>query len=158
VAPPGVTAAKSDPVQANSDLVQKCRAVGNDDTLRGYDPAIHGQIRAAYHRAFPQAPAPAQPVLQNQTNIRCMDHRLLVCFTGANLPCGKMNQAPDNQGADAFCRSAPDAAVVPMVATGHDTIYAYRCVAGQAKIADRIIKDLDQRGFARQLWTPLSTP
>jgi hypothetical protein len=77
--------------------------------------------------------------------------------TGTNLPCGKLNQSRANTGADTFCYTNPDAAVVPMVATGHDTIYAYRCVSGYAEITSRTYEEIDRRGFARQLWTPLST-
>ena len=55
-------------------------------------------------------------------------------FTGANLPCGKMNTARDNQGADDYCRANPDVDVVPAFATGHDTIYSYRCAGGRPVI------------------------
>ena len=83
-----------------------------------------------------------------------MNGRLLACFTGANLPCAKMNTSRDNAGAEAFCRSSPDANVVPAFATGHDAAYRYRCTSGQAKIVGNTFA-LDQRGFAAKLWAPM---
>jgi hypothetical protein len=69
------------------------------------------------------------------------------CFTGANLPCVKMNIARDNEGPDAFCRSNPNAPGGPAFASGHDSIYAYRCRGRRAEVESTIFP-LDARGFA----------
>jgi hypothetical protein len=79
---------------------------------------------------------------------------MLACFSGANLPCGKLNLARDNRGAAAFCAANPNAQVVPAYATGHDAAYLYRCVGGQAEISGETYLP-DERGFAAELWTPL---
>ncbi|HEX2940859.1 MAG TPA: hypothetical protein VHO91_07410 [Rhodopila sp.] len=136
------------------NLAAQCAAAGNDDTVRPYDPSLRDALRTSFQRQFPQAPTDARTIAA-QTHIRCMDGRLYVCFTGANLPCGKMNTAPTNKGADAFCRSNPNAPVVPAFAAGHDSIHEYRCRSGKAEVTGRTLFDLDARGFAKRLWTPL---
>ncbi len=140
---------------AEGNLAARCAQLRNDDTLRGYDPALRPGLLKAFARLFPDAPQPpATQVLQTGASVRCMDGRLLACFVGANLPCGKMNAARDNPGADAFCRDNPAAEFVPAFATGHDTIYAYRCRSGRAEITGTTFA-LDRRGFAAKLWVPL---
>jgi hypothetical protein len=143
------------PLQSNVGLAEHCARVRNDDTIHPYDPLLKAGLLGAYVHLFPQARMPPDDrTFEAGTNIRCMDGRLLACFTGANLPCSKMNTVRDNQGANAFCRSNPDAPVVPAFATGHDTIYAYRCVSRRAEV-EGMTFPLDARGFAATLWAPV---
>jgi hypothetical protein len=140
---------------AEAGLAAECEQVRNDNTIHPYDPSLRAGLLGAYARLFPQARMPPnEQEFQAGAHIRCMDGRLLACFTGANLPCEKMNTARDNKGAEAFCRTNPDAPVVPVFATGHDTIYSYRCVAGRAEITGTTFP-MDARGFAATLWTPV---
>jgi hypothetical protein len=140
---------------ADPGLAARCARVHDDDTVEGYVPALHEGFVKAFERLFPSASQPPdEREIQAGAHIRCMDGHLLACFTGANLPCSKMNAARDNRGADAFCRANPDAPAVPAFATGHDTIYQYRCVSGRADVTGTLL-DLDRRGFAARLWTPL---
>ena len=132
----------------------RCARVHNDDAMRGYDPALHDGIAAAFGRLFPGAPPPDEQMLQVQTHIRCMDGHLLACFTGANLPCGKISTVRGNQGATTFCRANPNADSVPAYATGHDTAYTFRCRSGEAEISGTTFP-LDARGFAASLWAPI---
>lgn len=137
------------------DLHKLCRQARNDDTIRDYSPALRDGTVQAFRKLAPDAQGtPDDSELQTQAQYRCMDGKVLVCFVGANLPCVKMNASRDNPGADAFCRSNPNQDGVPAVATGHDTIFSYRCRAGKAEVAGRIW-ELDKRGFARKLWTAL---
>jgi hypothetical protein len=134
---------------------EQCARVRNDDTIHPYDPVLKAGLLGAYAHLFPQARIPPDDrTFGAGTHIRCMDGRLLACFTGANLPCSKMNIVRENKGADAFCRSNPDSSVVPALATGHDTIYAYRCVARRAEV-EATIFPLDARGFAAALRAPV---
>jgi hypothetical protein len=143
------------PPQAAAGLAEQCIRVQSDDTVRGYDPSVRAGLLRAYAQLFPQARIPRdEHAFQDGTHIRCMDGRLLACFTGANLPCSKMNVTRDNTGADAFCRANPDAPVVPAFATGHDAAYLYRCSAGRAEITGGTFP-LDARGFAASLWAPV---
>ena len=143
-------------VQAeNADMAARCAQVRNDDTVRPYDPSQRAGLIRAYARLFPGAPTPPpEAQLKNGAHIRCMNGQLFACFTGANLPCGKMNKARDNHGADEYCRANADADVVPAFATGHDTIYSYRC-AGERSVIVEPTLTLDARGFAASLWAPL---
>jgi hypothetical protein len=132
-----------------------CAQARDDDTVRRYEPSLRAGLLRAYAHLFPQARMPPnEQEFQAGAHVRCMDGRLWACFTGANLPCEKMNTARDNKGAEAFCQTNPDAPVVPAFAAGHDTIYSYRCVAARAEITGSTFP-LDARGFAATLWAPV---
>jgi hypothetical protein len=138
-----------------NDLPQLCRQVQNDDTIRPYSHGLFGQTVAAFKTLFPDArDTPDESELSGQAQYRCMNGKALVCFIGANLPCAKMNASRDNMGADDFCRQNANAEEVPAFATGHDSVYAYRCRNGKAEVADEIWQ-LDGRGFATKLWVEL---
>jgi hypothetical protein len=140
---------------ANAGPADQCAQVRNDDTIRPYEASLRAGLLKAYAHLFPHARMPPdEHTFRAGAHIRCMEGRLLVCFTGANLPCAKMNTSPDNEGATAFCRAHPDASGVPAFATGHDAAYNYRCVAGEARI-DGETFPLDPRGFAATLWAPV---
>jgi hypothetical protein len=86
-----------------------------------------------------------------------MDGAVYVCTVGANLPCqSKADRARRNSGADVFCRDNRDAEIVPAYATGHRTIFEWRCVSGKAMRGKAIFK-LDRRGFQRAIWRRLKT-
>jgi hypothetical protein len=143
------------PAQAMGADLADCARLHNDDTIHGYVPALHDGLARAFGRLFPSAPNPPdERAIEAGAHIRCMDGRLLACFTGANLPCEKMSTARDNPGAVAFCRANPEADAVPAFATGHDTIYGYRCRSGRPDITGTVFP-LDRRGFAAELWAPL---
>jgi hypothetical protein len=141
---------------ADDGLAARCAVVRDDDTIHGYEPPLHAGLVGAFEKLFPGASIPPdERTLEAGAHIRCMDGRLFACFTGANLPCGKMNTVRDNHGAEMFCRENPDSDAVPAYATGHETIYTYRCVSGRPRI-DGTLFTLDRRGFAAELWTPLN--
>jgi hypothetical protein len=140
---------------ASADTAAQCAQAGNDDTIIPYDPSLQAGLARAYARLFPGAPIPPlEAQLKDGANIRCMNGRLLACFTGANLPCGKMNAGRDNPGADEYCHADANADVVPAFATGHEAIYSYRCTDGRPEIVGTTFS-LDARGFAARLWAPL---
>jgi hypothetical protein len=86
--------------------------------------------------------------------VRCAGSRLMACVTGANLNCFKANARRSLPGASEFCRANPDADDVPMAATGHDTIYAWRCVGGRA-LATKVIVAVDAQGYDAGNWKAL---
>jgi hypothetical protein len=140
---------------AEPDPAAQCARIRDDDTIRPYAPAIRAGLLTAYAKLFPQARTPAEAELQAGAHIRCMDGNLLACFTGANLPCAKLNTTRVSIGADAYCHSNPDADFVPAYVVGHDTAYVYRCVAGKPSITGGTFP-LDARGFAAPLWAPMN--
>lgn len=134
------------------DLYKLCRKVKNDDTVRPYSHALYVGTVKAFKKLFPDAKAaPEESELATQANYRCMNGKLLACFVGANLPCAKMNAGRDNPGADDFCKTNPNQDFVPLVATGHDAVYAYKCQNGKAVVSGTAWA-LDKRGFATKLW------
>ncbi len=134
---------------------EQCRQVRNDDTIRPYDASLRPGLLKAYAQLFPRARMPPEEKqFEASAHIRCMDGRLLACFTGANLPCSRMDSKQQNEGASAYCKDNADAPFVPAFATGHDSAYAYRCVGGQALVTGETFK-IDPRGFATSLWAPI---
>jgi hypothetical protein len=142
----------------DTDLSAICARLGDDDTIRDYDPALRDRTAAAFKTTFPDAKALPDGVFwETQAHYRCMDGRVMVCFVGANRPCARMNAKRENPGADRFCHDNPDAASVPAYAIGHDSIHAYRCRDGRAEVTGTT-RQLDRRGFARDLWVALPAP
>ena len=143
-----------------SDARQTCSRTRDDDTIRPLPAALAAQAMQA--QAGPGGP-PASgrpPTSQdlasylNQTYFRCMDGLVYVCSIGANLPCtGKPDMRRSIPAVADYCRTSPDADAVPMVVTGHSTIYGWACVKGRPVITDRV--QLDRRGFQANIWTPL---
>jgi len=90
-------------------------------------------------------------VVRRGAFVRCAKGRLLACAVGANLNCGKANTRRSLPGASAFCRTNPDADNIPMVATGHDTIYAWRCL-GKRAVATKAVVAVDSEGYDAGNW------
>jgi hypothetical protein len=139
---------------AASDPFTYCERAGTDDRLTraagGTDEAA-GKILEPHLRAALGLPAEV-PLPLGSVSWRCMQGKVYVCAVGANLPCGaKANRTKKNPGAEAYCRENPDTPDVPAFATGHETIYSWRCAAGKAVRGAPIAK-LDRRGFRRDLW------
>ena len=83
--------------------------------------------------------------------VRCVGTKLLACYIGANLNCGKADQRRSLAGASAYCRENPGSESIPMVATGHDTIYQWRC-AGRRAVAGKAILAVDRQGYIVENW------
>jgi hypothetical protein len=83
--------------------------------------------------------------------VRCAGTRLLACAVGANLNCGKANASRSLPGAREFCFANPDADNIPMAATGHDTIYTWRCV-GRHAVAGKTVLAVDRDGYDAGNW------
>ncbi len=86
--------------------------------------------------------------------VRCAGGRLMACWVGANLDCGKANVHRRLVGASAWCRDHPGSESIPMVATGHDTIYDWRC-EGRRAVAGKPNRALDARGYIVDNWKRL---
>ena len=106
---------------ADDDLAATCARVGDDDALRDYQPSLKAGAAKIFKTMFPGANSPPdEAMLRAQAKFRCMDGKVYACFIGANLPCGKLNTSRHNAGAEAYCRTDPEADFIPMAATGHD--------------------------------------
>lgn len=131
---------------AASSPVEYCRAVGNDDTLR----PVPGSLVPAVARLFQLHAMPAAE-LRRTSYFRCARHRVWVCVVGANLHCGKADTRRTLPGADAWCAEHPGSDFIPASATGHDTIYRWRC-DGPRAAADGPALTLDPNGFIAEFW------
>lgn len=125
-----------------------CSRVGTDDTLRNAPASLAPAINAVFGTRMSPAEA------ARSTFYRCIRGRVLVCTIGANLPCGKANVSRTLPGADAYCRDNPNADFIPMAATGHDTIFEWRCSGRRATVVKQT-GQVDARGFVKQYWKPL---
>lgn len=126
-----------------------CARSGNDDTRKPIPAALVPAVNAVFGTSMPAETAVASTVF------RCANGHVLVCTAGANLPCGPANTSRvPGPGASAWCRDHPDETFIPAVATGHDTIFAWRCRHG-APVVDRQVLTVDARGFVAQYWKSL---
>ena len=140
---------------AHADPAETCARIGNDDTVRPYQRTLRQGFARAFKALFPDAKGSvSDTLLRDQGAFRCMDGKLYACFTGANLPCGKISTVRNNPAVDRYCAAAGTTDVVPLYVSGHDSAYSYRCVGGHGVIADEVWT-LDRRGFAAKLWAPL---
>ncbi len=87
----------------------------------------------------------------NTAFVRCAGRPLMGCYVGANLNCDKANTRRVLPGATAWCRSNPDVASIPMVATGHDTVYEWSC-RGKRAVAGRQVMQVDPQGYIADNW------
>lgn len=126
-----------------------CTRAGTSDSLQPIPASLVPAVNAVFGTSMPTQAA------MDTTVFRCADGHVLVCTSGANLPCGRANigRTP-GPGVVAWCRDHPNAAVIPAVATGHDTIFAWRCQGDTPRI-DRQALKVDQRGFVSQYWKRL---
>ena len=144
-----VAASAVTPVSAQAESpVQTCSRLGTDDTLRKVPASLGVAVNAVFGMRMPPADA------ARMTSYRCFEGRVLLCTVGANLPCGKANVSRTLPGADAYCRDNPDAAVIPAFATGHDTVFEWRCSGRKATVVKQIAQ-VDARGFVQEFWKPL---
>jgi hypothetical protein len=123
-----------------------CAKVINDDELRGAPHALAPAIKQLFHVTGAYA--------AQTTRYRCAAGKVMLCNEGANLPCGKANIRRSLPGATAWCKEKPTSNFIPMVATGHDTIYTWHCANGVATPGDPVRK-IDARGFFADYWRQL---
>ncbi len=113
--------------------------------LKGVKPAPPA-LQARIAEAFGIDPAGATHAV-----IRCAGETLMACSLGANLNCGKADARRALPGATAYCRDNPDSDFIPMFATGHATIYDWRCSGGKA-VPGKTVVTMDSQGFDAQNW------
>jgi hypothetical protein len=128
---------------------QFCTGVTTDDTLRPVPESLVPAVNTVFGTRMPARMA------TDTTVFRCASGHVLVCTTGASLPCGpaNANRTPD-AGMQQWCRDHPAEAFIPAVATGHDTIFEWRCRDGTPQVV-RQTQTVDPRGFISAYWQVL---
>ncbi len=119
-----------------------------DGTLLPIPPELAPRVTATFHARMTPAEVARNGVL------RCDGQAVLACLTGANLNCGPADRTRRNHGAAVWCRAHPDARFVPKFATGHTTVFDWRCAGQRAAIAAQV-QQVDARGFVRGAWRAL---
>ena len=126
-----------------------CKRIGTDDASHPIPTELVPAVNAAFGLRL------SERVATDTTVFRCTGGRVMICTTGANLPCGKANtRRTASAGVARWCRDTSDVSVVPAVVTGHDTIYEWRCRSGVALITRQALH-VDPRGFIAELWKTL---
>jgi hypothetical protein len=131
-----------------------CTRVGTHDRLGSPLGATTGAALAALEPYLPEAlGVPSEASLRpNEIFWRCMDDKVYVCARGANIPCdSKADRSKVSRGAENYCRENPTAAEVPAYATGHRTVYGWKCNDGHAERGPTVIAT-DRRGFRTDIW------
>lgn len=132
------------------DLQTYCAKVGNDDRVKPVPDALLSDAR----RMFDVPADITASIVKATTSFRCMNGAVWLCNYGVNLICGKADVSRNSPGADRFCKQNPDSIGVPMSATGHATVYDWKCVGREARIIGRIV-EIDGRGFMTENWKQL---
>jgi hypothetical protein len=132
------------------DVQAYCARVGDDDRVQPIPDALLPNAR----RMFDVEAGTADSYVQATTSVRCMNGAVWLCSYGANLICEKADVSRDSPGADQFCKQNPDSIGVPMAATGHATVYDWKCVGREARITGQIV-EVDGRGFIAGNWKQL---
>lgn len=132
------------------DVQSLCVRGADSDRVRPIPAALVPEAR----RLFSFSSDTPSAYIRKSTSFRCMEGKVWLCTTGANLVCGKANASRKSAGAAAFCKENPGSDVVPMAATGHDTIFEWKCVGTKAVITKPVVT-VDPRGFIADNWKPL---
>ncbi len=147
--------APASPATSYTDPFAYCGAVTTIDSpdARYTGPAVPDSIAMGLKRAY-QAPADAPlDSFRQGTSWRCMGGRVYACTVGANLPCAAKadtNRTPTAATTE-FCQNSPNADVIPIVVTGRETIFEWRCSDGKPAIV-RAIAQPDAQGFIANIW------
>lgn len=141
-------------LSAVEDPFGYCARVGTNDRLGKTDGAANGAALVAlmpYLHGALGLPRDAS-LSEHEFFWRCMDGKVYVCARGANIPCdSKADFAKLNRGAENYCRENPNATEVPAYATGHRTVYLWKCTAGRAERGPKA-GATDRRGFRTDFW------
>lgn len=132
------------------DLNAFCLKSGNDDRVK----PIPAQLVADVRRLFELSQDEPAALVSKSTVYRCMSGKVWLCNYGANLVCGKANASRISRGAAVYCKQNPGSDSVPMAATGHDTIFEWKCVGTKPQASGQIAT-VDPRGFIAENWKPL---
>ena len=140
--------ASARPAHAHTPVQPLCAAHETSNIPRPVPESLAATVNATFGTSMPAQMAASTSVY------RCAGGQLMLCTTGANLPCGKADTSrTQGTGARAWCKQNPNTDFTPAYATGHDTIFAWRCADGAPKI-EKPIFNVDAQGFITQFWRP----
>jgi hypothetical protein len=141
-APPAKSVAIAPSTIAGSQSRPLCAGQGTDDVVRPIPPSLYDFANKLFGEDA-----------TSTTVYRCMSGMVLVCPIGNGFSCDRPSTDRRNPGADQYCRENPGSDFVPMAASGHGTIYTWKCAGGRAVVD--FVEKLDERGFRADAWNPL---
>jgi hypothetical protein len=138
-----------------------CAAVGTVDApdARYAGPTMPDTVAKGLRAALGMPESAPLEFFRHHSIWRCMAGKVYTCTFGANLPCGEKadtSRSP-TPAMTTFCRENPGSAAIPMVVTGHATVYAWRC-AGGAPAIERQFTTPDAQGFLAIIWHEIEAP
>lgn len=145
-----------------TDPFAYCAAVPNVDSpdARYTGEALPDALMSGYLQASGAAPnAAADENFRKMTIWRCMQSKVYVCNFGANLPCdskANVDKTPTSAMND-FCAQNPGSDSIPMVVTGHTTIYNWHCASDKAEALDAFTQ-VDEAGYIANIWYEVAEP
>jgi hypothetical protein len=151
---------KTPTLETFSDPFSYCASVGTIDKpdtrysgLKTSDVIVKGYLKAAgldVNADYPSA-------FKDMTIWRCMDKKVYACNFGANLPCDSKANTDKNptQAMADFCKENQNSDFIPMVVTGHETIYSWHCVKDTPALLDQISR-VDASGYIENIWYPIT--
>jgi hypothetical protein len=153
-----VTQTTSTP-QTFSDPFAYCTAVGQIDKpdARYTGPIMSDALFRSYLKAANlNVNGDIPEDFKKMTTWRCMDHKVVACNFGANIPCdSKANtDKTPTQGMLDYCKQSPEVDFIPMSVTGHNVIYGWGCVKGQPQIMQQL-DTVDTAGYPANFWVTL---
>ena len=113
------------------DVQAYCANVGDDGGVKTIPAGLVAQARKLFFKPFS---AVSDAEVRDSTSFRCMSGEIWLCNYGANLVCDKANVSRESAGATASCKENLGSDSVPMAATGHDTIYSWKCAGYKAHL------------------------
>ena len=132
-----------------------CKAAENIDSPNPeYDgPKLPDVIAEKLRKDMGVSDTMPEDMFNDGTSWRCMDGKVYACNVGANLPCqGRANVSKEpNDGMLNYCGENPDAEFIPMFATGHTTVYEWKCDNGTPEIVKQIA-ETDKAGYIKDIW------
>jgi hypothetical protein len=136
------------------DPFEYCAAVGTVDTpdARYTGEKTPEAIVTGLQKALNASDAPIE-WFTNGSFWRCMNGKVYGCFVGGNLPCeakADTERAPTQAEKD-FCAQNPNSDFIPMVVTGRETVYEWRCTNGVPEIVRQFVEP-DAAGFLSNIW------
>lgn len=129
-------------------LGQYCGRIGTDHAVRPIPPSWVPIATTLFHLES----MPAEQVLRS-TYFRCANGRVLVCNIGANLVLRQGRYASIPPRCGCLVRKSSGSDSIPMSATGHATIYQWRCDGGKPAVTGSALA-VDLQGFTPQNWKP----
>jgi hypothetical protein len=141
----GVMGSDSRASAAGENPRHYCARTGNDDEPRAATRSLAGPIRRLFGISGKYA--------LDTSYYRCAGGNVMLCAVGANLSCAKADMRTALPSASRWCQTNPNSDI-PMVVTGHDTAYVWRCVGNDAKPIEKI-GPIDARGFFAANWKEL---